>query len=341
MNSQSLIIDDRLPRYFYSALHRLKAAFLLTSVFLASFAWASTSWAQNPPPLRIFSTIAADSIGRKLDASLIWTDPPLNGSGVAVAFRKTFDLSERPTRAVLSIFADARYVLWVNGTYVDRGPSRFQPNGPQYDVINVATHLQSGRNALVLLVVGNLSGGKVMRHAPGLTALLEADGHEILHTDSSWKWSNGTRFQTITASWANLGDTLVDARVETGDWTGTDYDDAAWKPAGKISQDGWGPLTRTLIPPLRENEVPITFHGNVTLPVTLKAGEKLEFDTGRIVQAYPIVELDADADTDLSFEPFGVKYLAHGPSKPFHNRHPRNFTRCARRQIGSRDDHQP
>ncbi|MGA2230065.1 MAG: alpha-L-rhamnosidase C-terminal domain-containing protein [Tepidisphaeraceae bacterium] len=279
-------------------------------MFAAVFGWISVAAAQNAPPLRIFSTISADATGRTLQNSLIWADPQLSASGVAVAFRKNFDVAQMPRLASLSIFADARYVLWINGEYVDRGPSRFQPNGPQYDVVDVASHLRAGRNAVVVLVVGNLSGGKIMRHLPGLTVLLEADGHEVLRTDTSWKWSDKTRFRTITASWANLSDSLVDARVEDGDWTTVDYSDDAWKAAAKISGESWGPLTRTLIPPLRETPVPFKFNNNAHLPITLKAGDKLDFDSGRIVQAYPVVELDADADSELSIEPYGVTYIA-------------------------------
>jgi hypothetical protein len=289
---------------------RFRAALGLAGTVIAVSGWASTVGAQNAPPLRMFSTISADGTGRALQTSMIWTDPPLDGSGVAVAFRKIFDLPQKPALAELSIFADARYVLWVNGDYIDRGPSRFQPNGPQYDVVNVASHLRSGRNAVIVLVVGNLSGGKIMRHLPCLTTLLEADGREVLRSDSTWKWSDRTRFRAITASWANLSDSVVDARVEDGDWTSIDYGDTAWKPAGKISGGRWGPLTRTLIPPLRETPVPITFKNNARLPITLRAGEKLEFDSARIVQAYPVVEFDADADTELDIEPYGVTYLA-------------------------------
>ncbi len=270
----------------------------------------SRALGQPMPPLQVFPTISADAIGQTLQTSLIWTDPPLTGGGVAVAFRKTFELPRPPAAASLSLFADARYVLWVNGEYVDRGPSRFQPNGPQYDAIDLAARLRAGRNAVVLLVVGNLSGGKVMRHQAGLTALLVADGQEVLRTDSSWRWSDHTRYRAITASWANLSDSLVDARVEDGDWTAIDYADANWKAAAKISGAAWGPLTRTLIPPLRETPVPVRFKPGVRLPITLKPGEQLEFESTRLVQAYPVVELTAAAGSELRILPYGVKYLA-------------------------------
>ena len=262
------------------------------------------------PALHDFPTIKADAAGKILQASMIWAEPGVDKTGVAVAFRKSFVLPQKPARAELSIFADVRYVLWINGTYVDRGPSRFQPNGPQYDVVNVAPHLRAGRNSIVVLVVGNLSGGKVMLHRPGFTALLEADGREVLRTDSSWKWSDATRYREVAASWPDLGETVVDTRVEDGDWTVPDYDDLKWKPAAKIGAESWGAFTRTLIPPLRESEVPVKLSGGVTFPAKLEAGQRIEFDTTRIVQAYPLIELDAEGDAELGIEPFGVKYHA-------------------------------
>lgn len=216
-----------------------------------------------------------------------------------------------PKNASLSVFADARYVLWVNGRYLDRGPSRFQPNGPQYDVIDITSYLHQGENTIALLVVGNLSGGKVMAHPPGLTVLLDADGKDVLCTDSSWKWSDKTRFRSVMASWANIGETVVDARVEDGDWTQSDYNDTSWKAAVKIDGKGWGPLTRTLIPPLRETPVSVSFANDVKLPVTLQGGEKLEFTTGgRMVQAYAVIEMDATAGTEVLLEPYGVNSRA-------------------------------
>jgi alpha-L-rhamnosidase len=296
--------------HFSSFPHHFRVIAAGAALVMVVFGWLSVVGAQSAPPLKTFLSISADPTGRALQQSMIWANVPPSNSGVAVAFRKIFDLSEKPTRASLSIFADARYVLWINGVYVDRGPSRFQPNGPQYDVMDVAPHVRPGRNAVVVLVAGNLSGGKIMRHPPGLTALIEAGGREILRTDSSWKWSDRTRFRAITASWADLSDSLIDARVEDGDWTSIDYEDTAWKSSEKISGENWGPLTRTVIPPLRETSVPITFKGSGRLPITLKAGEKLEFESNRMVQAYPMVELNAEANTELSFEPYGVTYLA-------------------------------
>lgn len=294
---------------------RLLAA-LLASLSIASLCPAQV--ACTPPPLIPFPTIKADATGQELQSSMIWADSTQNKPGVAIAFRKTFELPQVPAAATLHLFADARYVLWVNGAYVERGPARFQPNGPEYDSVSIARHLNAGHNAVVVFVYGNLSGGKVMRHVPGFTAMLEADGKAIGRTDASWKWSNNTRYRQMGASWANLGDSVVDSTVEDGDWTQADYNDSAWKAAEPISSEPWGALTARRIPLLREKPVPVTLAGDAHLPVTLRAGEKLAFSTGRIVQAYPVVEFEAGTNTELSIEPYGIRYLAKaGPQKHF------------------------
>ncbi|MGD0816737.1 MAG: hypothetical protein ABSA83_24365, partial [Verrucomicrobiota bacterium] len=92
------------------------------------------------PPLTGVLRIMQDPIGNQLQAAFIWADAPKAGDkqGVAVGFRKSFNLEKQPASALLHLFADARYVLWANGTYVDRGPARFQPNGPEYDSLEIA-----------------------------------------------------------------------------------------------------------------------------------------------------------------------------------------------------------
>ena len=272
------------------------------------------------PPLTDVLRIVQDPTGQQLQAAFIWTDATADGNkqGVAVGFRKSFSFVRKPASACLQLFADARYILWVNGNYVERGPARFQPNGPEYDSVEIAPFLQAGKNSVALLCIGNLSGGKVMRHQPGLTAVLQIGKQTLCSTDESWKWTDATRFRTVSASWANLGESLVDATVEDGDWTQPGYDDSQWKAATRISGASWGPLTARRIPRLRETVVPVNFFNEVTLPVTLKAGQKMEFSAGRIVQAYPLITFEAEAETVLRIEPHGVTYVAKaGPQSYF------------------------
>ena len=57
-------------------------------------------------------------------------------------FRRTFSLAAAPATALLHIFADSRYVLYVNGVTASRGPCRFDPRSPDYDSVDVAALLR-------------------------------------------------------------------------------------------------------------------------------------------------------------------------------------------------------
>ena len=279
---------------------------------------ANPSAARGTPPLSENFNIVQESVGKALQGAFIWTDQPRDQSGVCIGFRRSFELAAKPSSAVLHLFADARYILWVNGTYVDRGPSRFQPNGPEYDTIDIAPFLKSGKNVVAVLVAGNLSGGKVMRHRPGLTASLLVDGKSLWNSDNAWRWSDRTRYRVVKATWPNLWDAEVDARVEDGNWTAANYDDSSWRQAQPLSEAKWGPLTASRIPRMREIEVPLNLSNGAVLPIALKEGEKLEFTTSRFVQAYPVIDFTAEEGTELNIEPYDLQYVAKaGPQSHF------------------------
>ena len=65
--------------------------------------------------------------------------------------RRAFRLPAAPRRARLAITAEDRYVLYVNGTYLGRGPARSDPRWKSYDTYDVAAALQPGRNAIAVL----------------------------------------------------------------------------------------------------------------------------------------------------------------------------------------------
>ena len=84
--------------------------------------------------------------GPDLQKTMIWTSTPSPANTHFVAFRKQFTLPDAPRDALLSLFADVRYLLWINGRYVTRGPARFQPEGPEYDTVPVGPSLKAGSN---------------------------------------------------------------------------------------------------------------------------------------------------------------------------------------------------
>ena len=254
-----------------------------------------------------------DATGASLQKTMIWTPEKNPADASFVAFRKRFELGVAPRGATLRLFADVRYLLWINGQYILRGPARFEPTGPEYDSVDVSQALHAGANEVVVLVMANASNGKMRRHAPGLAVRLEIDGQARVGTDATWLWNDRTRYRPAKVDWGNVHD-HIDASVEDGDWTQPAYNDSAWKPAVQIDGGQWGPLSARRMPLLRETPVAAQFTGDPGFPRTLGANEKLEFQLGRLVQAYTLLEIDADAGTELSLDYAGITYIARaGP----------------------------
>lgn len=259
--------------------------------------------------------------GAALQAALIWAPSAPPGRQAYVAFRRSFALEAAPRAATLHIFADSRYILWVNGQYVLRGPCRFDPQRPEYDSVDVRPYLRAGRNALAVLVHHYAGGAnsKVMEHVPGLTAQLELPGAERIRTDATWRCSSQTRFLPSPAAWGSIPDVL-DARREAGDWTQADFADGAWETATAVDGGPWGPLQPRSLPLLLETELtglrllPSGQALAAALPVELAAGGELLVDAGRMAMAYATVDLEADEGSVLQMQ-YALRYVNGQPAE--------------------------
>ena len=212
--------------------------------------------------------------------------------------------------AALHLFADVRYLLWVNGKYVTRGPARFNPKGPEYDTVPIDRILKAGVNTIAVLVMANASNGKMMHHAPGLTARLEAAGVGGSHAPTR-PGSGAVRPATARPAWsgATCATGLMPVwRTATGRCR--TMMTAHWQAAAAVDGAQWGPLTPRRIPLLRETPLPAAFSDGQALPVTLTAGQEISFDLGRLAQAYTALDLEADAGTTLTLAHAGISYTA-------------------------------
>lgn len=245
-----------------------------------------------------------------LQQHMIWTEaaPKSVGDPVFAAFRKNFTLAARPKAAELRIFADLRYLLWVNGRYVVRGPVRFDPKAPQFDVVDLASYFQPGANSLAVMVLSRANNNLMMRHAPGLAAelrLTDPTGKVgILMTDESWRCNDRTSYQTPLLKY-NQGtwSDRVDARILGDAWTNPAFDDSAWKAARKTDGAAWGPMRPRTMALLRESPVPARPIGAASFPVRIPAGNTVVFDAGKMIQGYLVIELDATDGSELAIEP--------------------------------------
>jgi hypothetical protein len=93
-----------------------------------------------------------------------------------VSFMRSFSIP-RATPATLHVFADTRYRLWVNDTFVAYGPGRFVTAHPEYDSHDLTPLLREGGN--VLRVEVNYYGSSSFQTMPdGLPGFIAAGGTE-------------------------------------------------------------------------------------------------------------------------------------------------------------------
>ena len=142
-------------------------------------------------------------------AAWIWADNPWwDLYNCYALFRKTFALGSAPRKAMALVTADQSYRLFVNGTYVTRGPARgFQSHWP-YDEMDLAPWLRAGENVIatraynpgLMQIIGGIrqtaAGGKKVSFAP------EFIGEEAAV-------SVPTPLGTIASAWKRAGTTVA------------------------------------------------------------------------------------------------------------------------------------
>ena len=189
--------------------------------------------------------------------------------------RRRFTLARQPSRARLHVTASDRYVLYVNGVYVGRGPARSDPRRKSYDTYDVASHLRSGANAIAVRAYhygaadqgdgwhSQSGNAYAVGERAGLWAELEItrpDGTgDVLGSDSHWKLRPATAWnRDVPPLEGTFGSPEVyDASADPPDWMRVEFDDSAWAPAWEIPprELDWFLLEPRSTPLLREREV--------------------------------------------------------------------------------------
>jgi alpha-L-rhamnosidase len=259
-----------------------------------------------------------NSFGTLLQKSFIWSDQ-YDTMPHSTGFRKEIDLEKVHGNAKMMIFADSRYVLWINGKYVERGPCRFDPKGPQYDLIDINDHIHEGKNTIAVLVHGNVKGSlKIMKHLPGLSALILTDNRQFV-TDSTWLFSDQIPEQTITNiwTWSCILDS-VNANVPDFGWQTPEFDESKWQKAHPVPGETWGSLKLRYIPLLKETDLGSgtllqVKNGKASdktrkklpddLPMKFKSGDELVIDAGKLSLFYWRLKMDAEEGTEIVFSP--------------------------------------
>lgn len=159
-------------------------------------------------------------------------------------FRKTFKITGNPKKAIISISADSRYKLYVNGKLAEVGPSKGDREVWFFDEVDILSYINEGENVLAVQVLRypleHLKGnyGVFRTEYPGLfiegNVEDETGERYCLNADESWKVKKEEGFHIISESdiFAPLqiyedrkGNELLKGWMKTG------YDDTWWKSA--------------------------------------------------------------------------------------------------------------
>ena len=163
-------------------------------------------------------------------------------------FRTTIDLANTPSDAPTRITVDGRYLLYVNGSLVGRGPVRCSPLAQRFDTYDIAPQLKRGRNVVAVLVhtygvdTAFYEGARGMWRSVFGEGGLWVDG-PVVNTGQAWRC-------TQTAAWEQdvprTNDSLgflesFDANLLSANWADLDFDDSGWDAANVLKAGGGGP----------------------------------------------------------------------------------------------------
>jgi len=198
-------------------------------------------------------------------AQWIWCQGEDRPKNFYLYVRKTLVLPTAAKSATLLISADSRYQLFVNGTFVARGPARCDRRWQYFDPWDIAPYLHEGKNALAALV--HHYGETTFWYTLGRGGFLaqadivcENQFKVLLQTDDTWKvqpseaWERSLPRMSMQQGFPEI----YDARRAPEGWTLVDFDDTQWqRPVllGLPPMEPWPVMVARDIPAMQETPV--------------------------------------------------------------------------------------
>ena len=160
-------------------------------------------------------------------------------------FRKTFGLREQPSRFIIHVSADNRYVLFVNGKEVGRGPARSSLYNWNFATYDISQYLKAGSNVIAALVWNMGEYAPVAQISAQTGFLLQADknAEQVANTDNSWKVLHDTAYNPCATNMGAILHTYmvvgpgdeVHANAYPWHWEDPAYNDSSWHQAKVIN----------------------------------------------------------------------------------------------------------
>ncbi|WP_292227288.1 hypothetical protein [Brevundimonas sp.] len=231
-------------------------------------------------------------------------------------FRTTVELDTVPDKAPTHVTVDGRYLMYVNGREVGRGPVRCSPLAQRYDTHDLTPHLRPGRNLVAVLVHTYGVDTAFHERVRGLWSPVFGEGGlwiegPIVDTAMDWRCIQSQAWvQDTPQANASLGFIeWLDANALDPAWTSQDFDDADWDQARPMIVGGGGP--ESLYQGTTVRPFPIRLpSGLPTLYEAFTSAHDIRWIKGQIPQAElpihtrlydePLTEAPADAVRDAT-----------------------------------------
>ena len=193
------------------------------------------------------------------ETPFIWSESESAGRNQYRFFRYNLDLADRPDSGSISVFADTRYRLYLNGKILGHGPCRFKKHAPLSDTYDlVKAGMRAGRNTIAIVVCSYGDGTFISDSSTGgliAAGFAIVDGREInFSTKHGWKVSTATGYapdQPLMSFALGMMEDQ-DTRLVPADWMEPSFDDSLWPDAVPVlCRENWGQV-RDGGPPLTE-----------------------------------------------------------------------------------------
>ncbi|GEM_PF-4916646 len=163
-------------------------------------------------------------------AKWVWLPGEEKPANAYVQFRKAFDIKKIPGSARVHVSADCRYLLFINGTVIGRGPIVTHPAYKQVDVYEVGCYLREGENVVGALVLQRHNKTSRLYPVRGGFILQCNSKQLVFGTDESWKarWAEEYKPDTPYMTHQYGQQEWVDGRKVPLGWESTGYDDSEW-----------------------------------------------------------------------------------------------------------------
>ena len=189
--------------------------------------------------------------------SWIWDKPPqetafwwspTQGESHFTYLRHAFSVANMPREVAARVTCDSRYVLYVNGDQLGRGPVRSEPEFLGWDEYDLAPSLRLGRNVIVALCHYYGAAGPWWVPAPALGSL--GRGSFCFETEAGAEVDlvSGPHWRSVPAPWIpknwraihSFPPEIIDGRLTIGGLHDANSDEAQWPFAVTLNAGGHG-----------------------------------------------------------------------------------------------------